>query len=177
MPEMKVVEKQPDGTEAAEDAVPAKPAKGKTLGIVAGAVVLGVVVGAFMLGPSLGGSSGAAEKKTASAGHAAGGGGHGEGSTLEIDNVVVNPAGAQGSHFLMATVALEVRDKDAEEYLRMNEHVVKDVIQSTLGRQTLKMLSQPGARDQIKLLLAQDIGQLVGDPGLLTVYLPEFVVQ
>jgi hypothetical protein len=48
---------------------------------------------------------------------------------------------------------------------------------NTLGSQTLEFLSQTGARDQLKVMLAEDVGHLIGDPELLTVYLPEFVVQ
>ena len=178
MPEMKVVE-QPEAVEGAEEApAPAGPAKVKTLGIIAGAVVLGISLGAFALGPQLAGSPGGETKKPAAKESHGGGGAHGgSGSFIEIDNVVVNPAGSQGAHFLMATVVLEVHDKEAEEFLRMNEHIVKDLIMKTLGSQTLEMLSEPGARDALKGLLAEDIGTLVDDPELVTVYLPEFVVQ
>lgn len=178
MPEMKVVE-QPELAEGAEAAAaPAGPAKVKTLGIIAGAVVLGISLGAFALGPRLAGSPGGeAAKPAANKSHGGGGAHGGGGSHIEIENVVVNPAGSQGAHFLMATVALEVQDKQAEEFLRMNEHIVKDVIMKTLGSQTIEMLSQPGARDALKGMLAQDIGTLLDDPEGITVYLPEFVVQ
>jgi flagellar basal body-associated protein FliL len=179
MPEMKVVE-QPEVAEGAEAApAPAGPAKVKTLGIIAGAVVLGISLGAFALGPRLAGSPGEKAEEPAAKKSHGGGGAHGgsSGSFIEIDNVVVNPAGSQGAHFLMATVALDVHEKEAEEYLRMNEHIVKDVIMKTLGSQTLEMLSEPGARDALKGMLAQDIGALVDDPEVVTVYLPEFVVQ
>jgi flagellar basal body-associated protein FliL len=77
----------------------------------------------------------------------------------------------------MATVAVEVHDKLVEEHLRANEHVVKDIVMSTLSKETMDMLRQPGARDQLKVLLTRAISDYVDGSDAVTVFLPEFVVQ
>jgi flagellar FliL protein len=184
MANLEVVE-TPAPAEAAEPAVVAgRRGKLLPLGLIAGAVAVGVAIGLLLIAPRFSSSqAGASESESApkAAKHAsaAKAGKHGAavGSVIEIKNVVVNPAGAEGSHFLMATVALEVHDKLVEEHLRANEHVVKDIVMSTLSKETMDMLRQPGARDQLKVLLTRAISDYVDGSDAVTVFLPEFVVQ
>jgi flagellar basal body-associated protein FliL len=175
MAEMEVVE----GSGPAP--APKKPNPILGLGMIAAAVALGLVVGGAVLAPQMlsGNTGGSDEPKAQAKSHDAhgGGGSHGGGTAVEIDNVVVNPAGAEGLHFLMATVTFEVDDKKIEEYMRNNEHIIRDVVMTTLGDMTLEEFSEPGARDRIKETLRSAVGNIVGGTGHLVVYLPEFVVQ
>jgi flagellar FliL protein len=184
MANLEVVE-APAPVEAAEPAVSAgRRGKLLPLGLIFGAVIAGVAIGLLLLAPRFSSppavaSGPASVSKAAKHGSAPKAGKHGAGvgSVIEIKNVVVNPAGAEGSHFLMATVALEVHDKVVEDHLRTNEHVVKDIVMSTLSQETMDMLRQPGARDQLKVLLTRAISDYVGGSDAVTVFLPEFVVQ
>ena len=178
MANLEVVE-APAPTEAAESAV-GVPRRNKLLpfGVIAGAVIVGAVIGLLLIAPRFAArpakasasdsspASGMHEAKSASrksdSKHASGKSEAKPASVIEIKNVVVNPAGAEGSHFLMATVAVEVRDKVVDEELRANEHVVKDIVMSTLSKETMEMLQQPGARDQLKVLLTRAISEYVG---------------
>lgn len=154
--------------------------------IFGGAAVLGLGLGAFLLAPQLfgGGASASGDSHGASGGAhggkgggAHGGGKHGASSVVEIENIVVNPAGAEGMHFIMASVSLEVGDKNAQSWISGNEHIVRDAILGLFGRQTLEQLCRPGARDQMKTAIASEMARIVPGQPHITVYLPEFVVQ
>ena len=97
-------------------------------------------------------------------------------SVYRIDNVIVNPAGSQGSRFLMASVAFEVRDPKVEARLRERDIQVRDVVTATRESQTLEMLSRPGARDSLRHQLANVVRPLAGG-ARLQVYLPQLVIQ
>lgn len=177
---------------AAEPNGPVAPAKKKLPAPVlfGGAALLGLALGAFLLAPRFAGSSGdpgSGDSHAAAAGahggkgggaHGAKGGGkHGASSIVEIENIVVNPAGAEGMHFIMASVSLEVGDKNAQAWISGNEHVVRDAILGLFGRQTLEQLCRPGAREQMKTSIAAEMARIVPGQPHVTVYLPEFVVQ
>jgi flagellar basal body-associated protein FliL len=163
------------------------PNKLMGIGLIVGAMVLGLAVGGMVLGPRFAGGGEAVESADShgeASGDHGGGGAHarkaasgGHGSAIEIDNIVVNPAGSQGVHFLMATVVIELDDKKAEEVLRSNEHVVKDMILTTLGAQTLEQLGVPGARERLKNVIAEEVAGFLGGNPHMNIYLPQFVVQ
>lgn len=179
MAEAKVVELDPQ----AEGAAPKGPGKGLMIGALAGAVVVGLGLGAAVLGPRFaGGSTPAAKEET----HAEGSGseelmadaeGGKGGSALKLENIVVNPTGSEGVHFLMASVVIDIQNKELLDYLRSHKHIVEDTVLETLGSHTMEWLSRPTARKEMKANLTRDVGKLVGDPSIVTVYLPGFVVQ
>lgn len=150
--------------------------------LAAGAALAGLALGFVLLGPAFdhkpGAETGAAAAASGESGKGHGGGKEGEkGSFLEIDNVVVNPSGSEGVHFLMASVTIELADKKAEEALRSQEHVVRDLVVNLLSNHTLEDFSRPGARESIKAEIARSVAPLVEGQGRVDVYLPQFVVQ
>ena len=112
--------------------------------------------------------------------HAAGGeGGEGgeEVKLVELTNIIVNPAGSQGSRFLMTTVALSVPTPEAEALLRKREVELKDKVTSILESQTMAQLTAAGARDSMKVKIAAAVVQLLGLKVPVRVFLPQFVIQ
>jgi flagellar FliL protein len=169
----------------------AAPAAGPLLfGVAAVGLVVGGLVGTLFVAPPLI----AARHKSAAAhadpdheeaaepeeGH---GGGHGKGkhgaaktAVYRIDNIIVNPAGSQGSRFLMATVAFEARDPKVESRLRDHDVKVRDAVTATLESQSMEMLSRPGARDSLRRKLATVVAPYTGG-ARVEVYLPQLVIQ
>lgn len=148
---------------------------------VAGGVVVGLALGFAVVGPIFDRkpeamAAGQPEKSEKKAKKSHGKEGE-KGSCLEIDNVVVNPAGAEGVHFLMVSVTIEVDDKKAEEELRAQEHIVRDLIVNLLSGHTLADYSRAGVREAIKKEIAEKVQPMVGDEAEVSVYLPQFVVQ
>ena len=172
------------------------------VGVIAGCVLLGGAGGGLLLGPKIHAarvakaSEPAGEEKAAKPGKESReekaekgkeskekkgkekkhGGKEGEPTVFKLENVIVNPAGTQGSRFLMATIAIESDDPKVDALLRSNDIAIRDRVISVLEYQTMETLTRPGARDSIKSQLAEAIAPFAEDAEL-RVYLPQFVIQ
>jgi flagellar FliL protein len=167
----------------AEGAAPAAKAKPKAI-VLIGVIIAAIGAGAgggFVLAPRLAPpAAGKADSADAEPGHDTKEHGKGEkegGKIFKIENLIVNPAGSEGARFLMTSVAFEVETEVAEAALKDHDVQVRDLIVTRLESQTMRMLTQPYARDSIKRLLAAAIVPLVGPKARVTVYLPQFVIQ
>lgn len=145
-------------------------------------LVLGAGLGTFVLGPKLTSARGAHAATAANAEAPSGksdgkADAHAKPVLFKLDNIIVNPAGAQGTHFLMASVAFEVPDDRVETRLRDREVQVRDVVIATLERQTMESLVQPGVRDAIKRDLTAAVTPIAAPTAWIRVYLPQFVIQ
>jgi flagellar FliL protein len=99
------------------------------------------------------------------------------GKFLELENLLVNPAGSRGERFLMVSVAFEVPDEAALEHLHEREIQVRDMVSATLEALTLDDLTHPGARDELKQNLLEAVKPFSGSAAWVRVYLPRFVIQ
>jgi flagellar FliL protein len=99
------------------------------------------------------------------------------GKIFRLDNMIVNPAGSEGTHFLMASVAFEVENDRAESVLKEREVELRDLIVTRLESMTMAMLSLPTARDSLKAQLGREVLTLLGPKAKVKVYLPQFVIQ
>lgn len=164
---------------------PAKPVM--MIGVIALALAAGAG-GGFVLAPRLLPAAARTAADSAAAaevedGDEKEGGAHGQegkqggGRIFRLDNLIVNPAGSEGSRFLMASVAFEVETDKAEAVLKERDVQVRDLVMAKLESLTMQMLTQPFARDSIKRQLGQVVGTVVGPKTHLTVYLPQFVIQ
>jgi len=148
------------------------------IGVVVGALAIGGAVGGFLVGPRII-SARSASAPTRSSEHPSGGkqDPHKKPALFKLDNLIVNPAGSQGTRFLMATVAIELPNDNLEEQLRDNEIQVRDRVTSILENQTLEMLTRPGARDSLRLQLAVALKPMAPGAAWVRVYLPQLVIQ
>ncbi len=169
------------------------PAGGKKTGLVMGLTLAGALAGglaaSLVVAPKIiarnaqtagtvtdSASAEGHEGATAHGGEAAEAG-EGEKQMIELSNIVVNPAGSQGSRFLMATVAVTVADEAGEKVLRAHEIEFKDKVVTILETLTMAQLSAPGARDSLKLRIATAAGTIIGAKVPVKVFLPQFVIQ
>ena len=180
----------PDGAES-QGAADAK--KGPRTGLIVALALVGATlgggVGTFVLAPKIVGAAPApaaadsAEHGTAEEGEDAehgekADGGHGAaGKIFKVENLIVNPAGSEGTRFLMTTVAFETGSEEADEKLRAREIEIRDRIIAILEAKTLATLTQPHARDSLKAELARSIAPVVGAKTRVRVYLPQYVIQ
>jgi len=149
--------------------------------VVALATVLGGVVGVLVVAPKLIASRAKAEAKQAQEASAEAGKKEEKaaekGPLLKIDNLIVNPAGSQGSRFLMVSVAIETTSGQMDETLRRQEPEIRDILIALLEKQTMESLGRPGIRDSLKELIADTVTALARSPRRLAVFLPQFVIQ
>lgn len=165
-----------------EGATPPASSKPKAMVLVA-VLVAAVAAGAgggFMLAPRLAShgvkaaDSSAAEPEGKEHGKS---GKENAGRIFKIDNLIVNPAGSEGSRFLMTSVAFEVETEAAENALKDHDVQLRDLVVSRLESQTMQLLTQPFARDSIKRQLAIAVAAIIGPKARVNVYLPQFVIQ
>ncbi len=197
------VGKEAAGTDpAAKKAAPSSPPVLLIVVIVA-ALAAGAASGALLVAPQIikanqakafasaeaelaGGGHGKKKKKKDSHGKKdEKGGEHGKESggkspIFRLDNLIVNPSGAQGQHFLMCSIAFEVEDAKLSEILREHEVQLRDVVISELESYNMEQLTAPGVRDSIRIRIAGVAMPLLGEEGEdteLKVFLPQFVIQ
>jgi flagellar FliL protein len=153
---------------------------------------LGGVAGAYLVAPRLAGGGAAPAAASAAAtpaGEAAkpakaakagekGAEKGGEAARLyRIDNVIVNPAGSDGTRFLMASVAYQIADEASEKLLQAHEIQLRDDVVGALESMSMPRLTQPHARDSIKVQLLIIVHRILGPDAQVDVYMPQFVIQ
>lgn len=167
---------------AAEGAPPPAKKTGLLVGLTVGGAILGGLVASFVIAPRVIARQAHVVADSAEGSEAEAAGEHegkpaGERKLVELSNIIVNPAGSQGSRFLMTTVAFSVSDEKAYTVLKDHEVEVRDRVTSILESRTMAQLTAPGARDSVKVAIAAMAGTLLGPKVPVQVYLPQFVIQ
>ncbi|MCS6776793.1 MAG: flagellar basal body-associated FliL family protein [Chloroherpetonaceae bacterium] len=101
------------------------------------------------------------------------------GHAMALDEFMVNLSGG-GDHYLRATIALGLRKGLSEEKVKHHVHPIRDAILSVLTSKTLKDLSTPGGREQLKRELLQAVNEAVEEeeePIAGKIYFSAFATQ
>lgn len=173
----------------------AEPAPMILAGVVLGALVAGSALGALLIAPRVIQSRQAAAfaeaqdphakekgKKGKKKGgkHEGGKEGEGKSTVYRIDNIIVNPANSDGQRFLMCAIAIQAEDEELLAVLREHEIELRDRIVTLLAAESIETLTAAGARDSLRIHIANSIRPTLGEEGAeaeFQVYLPQFVVQ
>ena len=176
-----------DEEQPTEDATPAaKPSMMLAIVGLVGGLVLGGAGGAFALGPMLAKKLAAPKSAEAAATEEKSdeehGGGKGEkktGATVAMmENLVLNPAGSNGTRFLMAAVAAEVKDEKVKEEMTGRDAELRDAVLRILGERTVDQLADMNLRDALKKQLTDSLNaRLQSKSAIKRVYFPQFVIQ
>lgn len=160
-------------TENAADAP--TPAKGKVMMMAVAGLVVGAAVGFLGVGPVLAKNKTAAPKAEAHASSHEGG--EGGGSAWPIENLVLNPAGSNGTRFLMVSATFEMKDEAAKEAAKDKEAEVRDVLLALLGKKPIDQLTDIGQRDAIKKEVLTAVSAVFPKGTVTRVFFPQFVIQ
>lgn len=173
-------------SEESNEAVPEGEASPKKTGIVLplilalAAAAAGSGVGVIFLGPAVAPALAAraqeADSKPGGSGH---GGSHGAPvETLHVmENLVVNPAGSEGTRYLLVSVAMEPVDPGMVEELAAMDVLFRHTLLTTLGSRTVAELSDITKRGEIVAELQDSLDHLIGEGVIHRVYLPQYVIQ
>jgi flagellar FliL protein len=142
-------------------------------------------VGTFVIGPMVGpdvAATGEAKSGKPEGGHGeSSGGGHGDGAAesplYSIENLVVNPAGTQGTRFLVASIAVQMKDAGDAKLLTERDAEVRDVILHLLGSRSVEQLSNLASRDTLKQDVRTAIETVIGSGKVVRIFVPQFVLQ
>ena len=179
---------EPQATEDAS-AGPAKPTMLLLIAGLVGGLVIGALGGSFALGPMLAkklAAPGSAEAATTEeSGEKGEGGEHGKegdkkaGATVHMmENLVLNPSGSNGTRFLMAAVAAEVKDEKVKDEMTGRDAELRDAVLRLLGERTVDQLSDIAQREVLKKSLTDSLNaRLASKSAIKRVYFPQFVIQ
>lgn len=179
-----MADEQSQNADGAEGA-PKKPGMMLVIAGLVGGMVLGGVGGAFALGPMVAKKLVAAESSVADAGETDSDAAHGSkgeeksGSVVHMmENLVLNPAGSNGTRFLMAAVAVEVKDDNVKQTMTTRDAEMRDAVLRLLGERSVEQLTDIALREAMKKQLADSLnGRLAKRDAVKRVYFPQFVIQ
>jgi flagellar basal body-associated protein FliL len=177
---------------AAEAAAP--PAKGglsiKMILIAAGVFLVQIVIVYFLavkfIAPARGGGGGheeSAKEEKSSEGEAKKGekeekgGESGEALIFVVKDLIVNPAGTNGTRFLLTTVGFEVSSAEAVAELGKKEMVVRDALTNILSAKQLAELTNAEQREAIRTEISEKISAMLKSGKLKNIYFSKFIIQ
>jgi flagellar FliL protein len=176
-----------DEEQSTEDAAPAKPSMMIAVAGLVGGLVIGGLGGSFALGPILAkklaapksAEAATTEEKSGDEEHGGKDGEKKAGATVHMmENLVLNPAGSNGTRFLMAAVAAEVKDEKVKEEMNGRDAELRDAILRVLGERTVDQLADMGLREGLKKELIDSLNsRLQSKTAVKRVYFPQFVIQ
>lgn len=155
----------------------AAPAKGKVMMMAVGGLVIGLAAGFFGAGPVLAKNKAAptkVEQKAEGKGEGEKGAG---GATWPIENLVLNPAGSNGSRFLMLNATFELKDEAAKEAAKDKEAETRDIILALLSKKPIEVLADIGQREEIKKEVLAAVAPIFPKGVVTKVFFPQFVIQ
>lgn len=110
------------------------------------------------------------------------GGGHGEkgaatASVYTLDNLVLNPAGSDGTRFLLLTISFQVKSAATVDQMKERDAELRDAVLVTVGNRTVEQLADVAVRDSLKGELKAAARKLFRKGVVKRVYFPQFVIQ
>ncbi|MES2358159.1 MAG: flagellar basal body-associated FliL family protein [Gemmatimonadota bacterium] len=153
------------------------------IGGIVGGLALGGILGFTLLGPKLSHKATAAPAAADSAATAKKDAGpeakKGDAPPpiYQVDNLVMNPAGSGGSHFLLMSVALQLKDASSLEVIKGRDAELRDAILRLFSRKTSDQISDISARDQFAAELMAVLDRMFGAGTVAKIYFPQFVIQ
>lgn len=94
-----------------------------------------------------------------------------------IKDVIVNPAGTNGTRFLLTTVGIEVSTPEAQQELEKKEVQVRDLLNSILTSKELNELVSIEQRELLRVEISKQVGGLLKSGKLRNVYFSKFIIQ
>lgn len=103
------------------------------------------------------------------------------GDTLQqvfvVSDLIVNPAGTNGTRFLLTTIGIEVATPEAKAELQKKEIQVRDALISILTSKGLDQLARVDQREIIRNEIVSRMGDLMASGRPKNVYFGKFIIQ
>lgn len=94
-----------------------------------------------------------------------------------IKDIIINPAGTNGTRFLLTTVGIEVSTPEAQQELEKKELQVRDLLNSILTSKGLNDLVDMEQRELLRTEISKKVGDLVKSGRMKNVYFSKFIIQ
>lgn len=99
------------------------------------------------------------------------------GQFVQLDGLIVNPAGTEGTRYLMVSLGLEADHEDVLDEIMTKEVVVRDTVLKTLGSRTVQELSDIEMRTLLKTEIRNAINALLTEGEIDRLYFTQYVLQ
>jgi flagellar FliL protein len=96
---------------------------------------------------------------------------------FHLKEVLVNPAGTNGTRFLLTSIGFEVSSLQAKQELERKEVQLRDIMNSILTRKTLPELIDYQKREEMRSEIMQEVSGLLKSGIIKKVYFSKFIVQ
>jgi len=100
-----------------------------------------------------------------------------EGKIYVVKDLIVNPAGTNGTRFLLTTVGLEVTTPEALKELENKDVMVRDALNTILTSKDLTTIVNIEGREAIRKEIEAKIGSILRGGTLTNVYFSKFIIQ
>jgi flagellar FliL protein len=116
-------------------------------------------------------------KEHAKAGEGEAGGEPAVQNIFVVKDMIVNPAGTNGTRFLLTTVGFEISNAEGKKELENKEVQVRDALNTVLTSKALDELIDVSLREELRVEISQKVGDLVKSGNLTNVYFSKFIIQ
>jgi flagellar FliL protein len=94
-----------------------------------------------------------------------------------VKDIIVNPAGTNGTRFLLTTVGFEVSTTEARKELEAKDVQLRDALNTILTSKDLISLARVDQRETLRKEIAQKVGAMLQSGTLANVYFSKFIIQ
>jgi flagellar protein FliL len=94
-----------------------------------------------------------------------------------VKDLIVNPAGTNGTRFLLTTVGFGVTTVEAKTELEEKDTQVRDALNTILTSKDLVALSSIADRETLRTEITRKVAELVKRGTLTNVYFSKFIIQ
>lgn len=99
------------------------------------------------------------------------------GEFMQLENIIVNPAGTQGQRYLMVALGLEASSGDVLAEVENKEIVVRDTVLKILSQYNVDQLSSIEHRNKTKAQLINAVNGVLGGQQIDRLYFTQYVLQ
>jgi flagellar FliL protein len=100
-----------------------------------------------------------------------------EGKIYVVKDLIVNPAGTNGTRFLLTTVGFEVTTAEALKELQNKDVMVRDALNTIFTSKDLATIVNIEGREEIRKEIEEKIGAILRNGALSNVYFSKFIIQ
>lgn len=94
-----------------------------------------------------------------------------------FEDIIVNPANTGGQRLVVVSMGIDLKNEEGMKEVKEKEVLVKDAAISLLSAKDFNKLSNPGAKDTLKIELAKIIEQRIPKAKINTIYFSKYILQ
>jgi len=99
------------------------------------------------------------------------------GQFMQIENMIINPAGSGGKRYLLVSLGLESQNPVVLEEIKTKDVVVRDTVLKVLGVRTMEELADISRRDELKRQIRDAVNGILSEGQVSRMYFTQFVLQ